>query len=218
MPATATLDPAAPSTRPTHRGTRILLSLAMVAALIFIAGAALPYFTLDQDRFAGYWPRRWWLLLHISAGMIALLSGPFQVWLGITDRKPQLHRRLGLVYITSVLVGSAAAVYLSLNTDFGWMFAAGLLGLAGAWLTTTGLAFLAIKRQLYDQHKEWMIRSYVTTTAFVSFRIIFLGLTTAGVGTLTEQLAISSWTCWAFPLVITEAVLQGRKILAVRAA
>jgi hypothetical protein len=96
------------------------------------------------------------------------------------------------------------------------MFAVGLLGLAAAWLTTTGVAFLAIKKQLYDQHKEWMIRSYVVTTGFVSFRIIFLGLTTAGVGTPPEQLAIASWTCWAFPLLITEAVLQGRKVLAAR--
>ena len=197
MPGTATLDPASPRAPRTYGGTRILLYLTMVAALIFVAGAALPYYSLDPDKFAGYWPRRWWLLLHISAGMIALLSGPFQVWLGITDRNPRLHRTLGLVYITSVLVSSAAAVYLSLNTDLGWMFAAGLLGLAAAWLTTTGLAFLSIKRHLYDQHKEWMIRSYVVTTGFVSFRIIFLGLTTAGVGTLAEQLAIASWTCWA---------------------
>ena len=50
------------------------------------------------------------------------------------------------------------------------------------------------------------------TFAFVVFRALFLSLQAADVGTLQEQLAVCSWFCWAGPLVITEAVLQGRKI------
>ena len=216
MSGTATLDPAAADAARTFRITRIVLSVAMIAALIFVAGAAFPYFGLGQPQAVFPGARRWWLLLHISTGMIALLSGPYQLWLGLTDRKPKLHRTLGLVYIGSVLVSSAAAVYLAFNTDNGWVFGAGLLGLAAAWLTTTGLAFVAITKHLYDQHKEWMIRSYVVTTGFITFRIVFLGLNTARVGTPIEQLTISSWICWSDPLLITEAVLQGRKILAVK--
>jgi hypothetical protein len=89
----------------------------------------------------------------------------------------------------------------------------GLTGLATVWLATTGLAFVSIRRRLIDQHKEWMIRSYVTTFAFVNFRI-FAGIVEAmGVGTVNEQLTAASWFCWAVPLVVTELVLQGRKIL-----
>jgi hypothetical protein len=36
-----------------------------------------------------------------------------------------------------------------------------------------------------------------------------------GVGNLQEQLAAASWFCWAAPLLVTEAILQGRKIFAV---
>lgn len=32
------------------------------------------------------------------------------------------------------------------------------------------------------------------------------------VGTLYERLSAASWFCWAFPLVVTEAFLQGKKI------
>jgi hypothetical protein len=35
------------------------------------------------------------------------------------------------------------------------------------------------------------------------------------VGSLQEQLAAASWFCWAGPLLVTEAILQGRKIFAV---
>jgi hypothetical protein len=59
-----------------------------------------------------------------------------------------------------------------------------------------------------------MIRSYVVTFAFVNFRILAGVLQAAGVGALQEQLAVASWFCWAVPLLVTEAVLQGRKIFA----
>ena len=58
-----------------------------------------------------------------------------------------------------------------------------------------------------------MIRSYVVTFAFVTFRLVFTVLQAAHVGQLQEDLAIASWFCWAVPLLITEAILQGRKVL-----
>jgi len=200
----------------THRTALVVLSLVFLSGAVFVVLAALPYFALDEAQFDRYWTRRWWLLAHISTGMVALLSGPFQLWLGISDQRPGLHRRLGYIYMTAIALSAATAYYLASTTDLGLAFGSGLAGLATAWLITTGMAFTAIRRQLYDQHKEWMIRSYVVTTAFVAFRIIFPLLQTSGVGTVQEQLAVAAWGCWALPLVITEAVLQGRKILAVK--
>ena len=90
-----------------------------------------------------------------------------------------------------------AAFYLATHTAVGWVFGAGLLGLAVAWVVTTGLAFTAIRRGLLHQHQEWMIRSYVVTFGFVFFRI-FAGIAqVTGIGTLQEQLAAASWFCWA---------------------
>jgi hypothetical protein len=79
-------------------------------------------------------------------------------------------------------------------------------------VVTTTLAVVAVRRGLIEQHREWMIRSYVVTFAFVVFRMLFGALQMTAIGTRTEQLAVSSWFCWAVPLLVTEAVLQGRKI------
>jgi hypothetical protein len=209
------LDTALPA--PSARwGTIALLSLAGLVAVVFFGVAALPYYLSSAYGPPVYAPRRGWLLLHIAGGAIALLSGPVQLWLGVSDRGIAWHRRMGLVYIAGVVIGSIGAFYLAAHTDFGVIFGAGLAGLGVAWVCTTGLAFLAIKRMLIDQHKEWMIRSYVVTFAFVFFRMIFPVLQTAQLGTLQEQLALSAWACWALPLLMTELVLQGRKILAVQ--
>lgn len=200
------------------RSTPTLWSkVALVAAVVtgggFIVGFVFPYFRLTQDALGPYWPKRIWLLLHITAGTVALMLGPFAIWLGVARRRMNLHRNLGVAYIASVALSSVAAFYLAFHTDVSWVFGAGLASLATAWVVTTGLAFLSIRKGLISQHKEWMIRSYVVTLGFVNFRILVGILQVAGVGTLVEQLNVASWFCWAFPLLVTEAILQGRKIL-----
>jgi hypothetical protein len=196
-------------------GSAAILSLASLGALVFIAAAAIPYFLrIEESQFRQYWPMRGWLLVHITMGMVALLSGPVQLWLGLKDLAPAVHRKLGYVYLAAIVVGAASAYYLAFNTSGGVVFGSGLAGLATAWLLTTGLAFLAIRRHLYEQHKEWMIRSYVVTFAFVTFRA--LDTVIAGRMPLLDHIGISAWFCWSVPLLLNEVVLQGRKILRVR--
>jgi hypothetical protein len=123
---------------------------------------------------------------------------------------------LGRVYVSGVGVSALAAFNLAARTDLGWVFGAGLTGLGTAWLATTAMAVTAVRRGLILQHREWMIRSYVATFAFVTFRVAWKALQIADVGTLQEQLAVCSWFCWAVPLLVTEVVLQGRKIFSSR--
>ena len=192
--------------------TLVTLSVVALTALGFFVTVALPYLLLDPAVLARYEPRKAWLLVHVAAGGVALLAGPVQLWLGIGRRAPQLHRRLGLTYVTAIAIGSIAAFYLAATTTLGWGFGTGITGLGIAWILTTTLAIAAIRRGLIEQHREWMIRSYVVTFAFVTFRAAWASLQALGVGTLTEQLAMASWFCWAGPLVAFEAVLQGRRI------
>ena len=100
-------------------------------------------------------------------------------------------------------------VGLANNGDFGK--AVGLFSLAFTWTVTTGMAYRAIRRRAIDQHREWMIRSYVVTLAFVVFRAIVAALTAFGVGTFEERASVAAWLCWAVPLVLLEPCLQWRK-------
>ena len=198
------------------RGAAAILSLAAIGALVFIGVAAIPYFLrMDEVQFRQYWPMRGWLLTHITMGMVAILTGPVQLWLGLSDRFPALHKNLGFVYMAAVTLGAVAAYYLAFNTSGGAVFGSGLAALATAWLATTGMAFLAIKRHLYEQHKEWMIRSYVVTFAFVFFRIGAVVLGAMNPDGQLQQVSALAWACWALPLLVTELVIQGRKIMAV---
>ena len=199
--------------RPAGNWPRLIpIWVTALVAIGFFLTTALPYLLLDQQAMARYGARRWWVLIHVGAGAVALLIGPVQLWLGVSRRAMSLHRWLGLAYVTSVGVSSIAAFYLAVHTSLGWVFRTGITGLGIAWIVTTTMAVVAIRRGLIAQHQEWMIRSYVVTFAFVTFRVLWSILAAAHIGTLPEQLGIAAWFCWALPLLVTEVVLQGRRI------
>jgi hypothetical protein len=210
-----------PSTSVPGIGAKALIGLAALAAISFIVIAAFPYRamlgsegaarqTLEDFQFI-YWPRRGWLLIHIAGGLIALLSGPVQLWLGLHNVKMHVHRKLGLLYMAGMTIGSIGAFGLALQTDGGVIFGSGLFFLSLAWISTTSLAYVAIRRGLVDQHREWTIRSYVVTFAFVTFRVGQVAMVGSGVPLLTA-IGIMAWACWAVPLLVTELVIQGRKL------
>lgn len=215
MPATV-IDPRAIAVPPSRRGTLALISIAALIAFAFFALAALPYLLSSSHNAAAYEGRRGWLLVHIAGGTLALLSGPIQLWLGIADRGIDFHRKFGFAYIAGVAIGAAGAFWLAVHPSFGWVYGAGLGSMALAQVVTTGMAFVAIKRSLIEQHKEWMIRSYVVTFSFVTYRLFGVLIGPLELGTAAELNIVLAWGAWALPLLLTEAILQGRKVLAVR--
>ena len=123
MHTTLTGSPVTP--RLSTRGVAGLFVVALIA-LMFVIREALPYFRLTDVQFGRFLPHRAWLIVHITAGIVALLSGPVQLWLGLTARSIQAHRRVGVVYIGSVAASALAGYYLAFNTTFGWVFGTGL--------------------------------------------------------------------------------------------
>jgi Predicted membrane protein (DUF2306) len=196
------------------RLTKAVLLMPTAVAVWFLNSYAFQYFAVDPDRYGIYWPRREWLLVHIIAGGAALLLGPLQLWLGLNRRELSVHRILGPAYALGVLVSACSAFYLARHTDFGWIAGMGFTAMGIAWIVSTGFATIAILRQLTEQHREWMIRSYVLTFGFVTFRIFTEVLQVSGVGTTLEQIVAASWFSWSVPLLLTEWVIQGRRVLA----
>lgn len=190
--------------------TLLILSL---PALWFIQDRARQYLDYNPVSYGGYWPRRGGLIIHVSAGLIAISVGLLQLWLGLTARTKALHRTLGRVYLGAVAVGSAGAFYLALTINPRYFaYATGLFFLAAAWVITTSMAYLAIRRCAIQQHREWMIRSYVVTFAFVSFRLVEKFLLRWQVAADDEIDTMLAWGCWSLPLLVAEPLLQWQKM------
>jgi uncharacterized membrane protein len=195
-----------------HPSLALLLAVTAAAALWFVVQKVLLYGSFDPGAYDALWPRRFGLLAHLAGGTAAILVGVGQLWLGLTDRTARLHRPLGRIYVVAVAVGAVGGLYLALTAGGGFAYEAGLSGLAVAWVVTTGMAVLAIHRRALHQHREWMIRSYIVTFAFVTFRFFDYVLESLKVAPPDQIASFLAFACWAVPLLLAEPLIQLRKI------
>jgi uncharacterized membrane protein len=218
MPPPATPAVAAPAPR-----VKPLVWLGWLAVLFglawFISKNVPRYFVFTQASYGDYfWSRASWLFPHVVGGVLAALIGPLQFWPKMRRDYLPFHRIAGRVYVVAVLVGSIASLGMSTRVDpSDSAYGAGLVGLAVAWLSTTTMAFAAIRRKNLAQHKQWMIRSYVVTFAFVTFRLVDDAGKYAGFLSDHERATFLAWGCWAVPLLFTEVILQSAEVFRKRA-
>ena len=194
----------------------IWLGWALVLSCLayFVVKKVPRYFVLTEHSYGSYfWAKASWLLPHVVCGLLAAVIGPLQFWPRIRRDYLSFHRFAGRVYVVAVLVGAAAS--LGLSTKVGAddaAYAWGLIGLAAAWIATTGMAFVAIRKKNLIQHQQWMVRSYVVTFAFVSFRLADDLMRAGNIFPEAQRGAILAWGCWAVPLLFAEMALQAGAI------
>jgi hypothetical protein len=205
-----------PRAQSLNKATLALWLLTLAIGSYFVAVSVPQYFAFNEATYGPYfWPRAGYLLPHVLAGLVAIVLGPLQFWPRVRNGLPHIHRLTGRIYLGAILVGSIAGMALAVASPSGLAYRAGLFSLACAWLATSALAFIAVKRRNFVQHREWMIRSYVVTFAFVIFRLAVEGLNSLG-GDPNVNGTAMAWACWAVPLLVAEMVLQGRKVFAAR--
>jgi uncharacterized membrane protein YozB (DUF420 family) len=215
------LNAAVPTSRArdSHRALIIVLTV-LAAGLLWFVSDKIHYLThYSLASYTDYyWLRRAGLLPHLLGGSLAIVAGLVQIWLGLTGRVSTLHRTLGKVYAIGVLIGSVGGIYMALTIPPGYRpYATGLIGLDVAWIVTTSMALYAIHLRNIEQHRDWMLRSYTVTFAFVTFRLAtlwvhrWLGLVDDDPVADGIDTAVA-WACWALPLLLVEPLIQLRSM------
>ena len=203
-----------------NRATLLGWTIVWGFAFYFIYTNALRYFNpsfeIYTPEFKPYAP---FIVLHIAGGMTALLIGPLQFFAVIRKNYVRFHRIIGKIYLLAVLISGTSATYLAVFDNLirkgEFLFGTGTLGMALAWFITGGMALWAIKKRNFSQHREWMIRSYVLTANFILFRLLFYGLLGLDNFPFKNDVGgFTAWASWSLPLLVTEFILQARKISA----
>jgi hypothetical protein len=197
-------------------GFAAILALATGFVLKYVFRYYLHYnqaaFTDPMLGAGNYWAMRLWLLMHITGGMVALLTGPWQFWTGFRARYAGLHRLMGKIYLSAVAIGSIGSVRMAIGTTGNWATSTWEIALALAWVSTTGMAYYSILKGFVPIHKDWMVRSYVVTFAFVTFRLLNDYGPLSRLQPASDRGITIGWACWAVPLLIAEVLLQLRKM------
>lgn len=201
----------------TSRTKQAVMILAWAGIVALAVGFVIKYVLFyyrhyDAASFDPYWTRRGWLFLHINGGTLALLTGPMQFWTGLRRRNLTFHRWTGRLFLLGVAVGVTGSVGLAVTTTNGWAFETALMGLASAWATTAAMAYVSIRKRLVDAHKEWMIRAYVLTFAFVTFRYLQEYSPLSRLRPENDRDITIAWACWVVPLAVTEMVFHLRDL------
>lgn len=198
---------------PVKEFARIIQGLLILSLSLYFIYQSLHFFKLTPEEMGKYFSIKWILIFHISAGAIALVVGPFQLWEKFRTRRWRLHRRLGFVYLLAILVSSACAVYLSVTTAFeiNWPYAFSLHVWVNVWILSTVIAYYAAIKKKFVLHQEWMTRSYIATLAFVISATVLKLPVIQSLGNFAEISPSIFWFGWAVPFFVYDVLLAVRR-------
>lgn len=176
---------------------------AALSSLLFIWLIAGPAITSARlVRHVGHVPL---LYAHIATGAAMLLVGAAGLRIGLTRQGFRWHRMVGFTYITAGSIASVSALVRSLDTSHTPGISTGTLAIV--WMVFTAMAWRAIRNRRIDQHREWMIRSYVVAWTFVFCRFYTRVIPSSLQGGETDMI----WLTWIAPVLLAEVLIQWRR-------
>ena len=133
---------------------------------------------------------------HICFGAVALLVGWTQFHEGWRRRYMMAHRVLGKVYMLSVLISGAGSLYIVTHGSGGLVAQTGFFFLAIVWLSTSVLAYRAIRVGDVSKHQRMMVYSYAVCFSAVMLRLWLPLFTSIFEWEFTPSYRIIAWLCW----------------------
>jgi uncharacterized membrane protein len=132
-----------------------------------------------EDFEARYVSHPWLAYLHMTPGVLYLLSAPLQLSQRFRTKHYTAHRRLGRVLATAAMVSVTFALAFGLRFAWGGSLEAIATAVFGCWfLACLVLAVRAIRRGEVSIHRRWMIRAFAVGLGVGTIRIwigLFLG-------------------------------------------
>lgn len=179
-----------------------VIGAALLSSVVFIVLVAEPALTTGWSHHAGHHAM---LIAHIVGGTGMLLFGAVGLRIGLTRQGFARHRIVGFSYLAFGSLASITALVRSFDTPHAPGLATGTLAIV--WLAFTAMAWRAVRNRRIDQHREWMIRSYVVAWTFVFCRFYSRALPDSVQTDFKDMI----WLTWITPVLLAEIMLQWRR-------
>ena len=150
------------------------------------------------------------VLLHVGGGLAMLGLGSAALYIGWTRKAFRRHKWFGYSYLLLGGIGALAALIVSIQAPHpprSLYIATGTLALA--WLAVAAMAWRAARNRRFEEHRQWMVRSYVLTWSFVGCRLATMVDFYPWLGPESTTAAI--WVNWIVPLVVCEIALRWKE-------
>ena len=141
--------------------------------------------------------------MHVIGGGVVIVIGGFQFWSKLRRDHINLHRWLGRIYLTFILIGGVGGLVIAPRSDGGVVAHFGFGLLAVLWLFSGWQAYASVRRGDIKSHKAWMMRNFSMTFGAVLLRV-YLGLfAVAGVDFIDAYPTVA-WIAWVPNLILVE--------------
>jgi hypothetical protein len=170
------------------------------------------FLTLTPQALGKYFKYKWVIIAHITAGGGSLVLGLVQFWPKLRNFNRRIHRVIGLLYLLAVLLSSMCAVILAFTTarQINWAYAFSLQIWVSIWISSTALAYSYALKQRFKLHKEWMVRSYIVTLAFIISGLALRLPIVQSLGSFADISPSLFWMGWSVPLYIYQIILSAK--------
>lgn len=149
------------------------------------------------------------ILMHILAGSVFNLLGPFQFVPAIRRRWPAVHRWSGRVFLASGLVAGLCALWMNqFFPAFGGLskYSANLV-FGAALPISLALAYVAVRQRRIATHRAWMMRAYAIGLGVSTQRLLILPVALALGLPGDPWLGLLLWAGWLLNLAVVELIL-----------
>lgn len=153
-----------------------------------------------------YW--RYSFYAHVFTSILVLPAGFTQF--NSAFFKKSWHRKLGMLYLVTVLLISAPTGFLmGLHANGGLASKASFVLLSTLWFVTTLLALTSAKRRRFIEHGEWMLYSYALTLSAITFRLIALGFDVFDIRVHPREVYVTTaWLSWVPNIIIAHLLIK----------
>ncbi len=128
------------------------------------------YISIDHWRIAFF--------IHVYASMWVLLAGFTQFSKWIQRNNPGLHRVMGYIYVTNViLITGPAGMLMGFYANGGLPSRIAFVTLALLWIIFTVMALVKARQKDFKAHRNFMIRSFALTLSALTLRLWKYGIT-----------------------------------------
>jgi hypothetical protein len=200
------------------RSVRLLVLLAVAAFSLRMLTMVLPYLGFEKGilflttKSQAINDNSWFRVgfyVHITSSWWVLVTGLLQLMPALYRRWPRLHRRLGQVYLGSILgLAAPSGLVLALYANGGLSAKVGFTLQCIVWWLVTWQAYRAARQRRWLVHSEWMLRAYAVTLAAMSLRLESYGLYYFFQTKPIETYLTVVWLSWVGNLLLAEVLVQ----------
>lgn len=155
--------------------------------------------------------------VHVYASIWVLLAGFTQFSKKIQRHNPRLHRTMGYIYVTDIiLITGPAGLLMGFYANGGFTSRLAFVMLAVLWIFFTVVAFLKARQGDFKAHRKYMIRSFALTLSAITLRAWKWSITNSFELPPMDVYRAVAWLGWVPNLVFAEWLIRrnvkGKKI------